>query len=75
MKKLNQLLGLSIALIVWVGLGLSSVSAQGNPIPLNWRNMTVQVFEGKMSNPLKGPLQLDPKPFHILEETIKANLP
>jgi len=28
-----------------------------------------------MSNPLKGPLQLAPKPFHILEETIKANLP
>ncbi len=56
MKKLNQLLGLSIALIAWAGLGLSSVSAQGNPIPLNWRNMTVQVIETYGNNNTK-PLQ------------------
>lgn len=56
MKKLNQLLGLSIALIAWAGLGLSTASAQGNPIPLNWRGMTIQVIETYGNNNTK-PLQ------------------
>lgn len=56
MNKLHYLLGLSIVAIAWMGLGFSSASAQGNPIPLNWRNLTVQVIETYGNNNTK-PLQ------------------
>lgn|GEM_PF-3789263 len=56
MKKVNQFLGLSVVCIMVGGLGLSTVAAQGNPIPLNWRNLTVQVIETYGNNNTK-PLQ------------------
>ncbi len=47
----------TVALMAWAGMGLSSVSAQDNPIPLNWRNLTVQVIETYGNNNTKPLLQ------------------
>jgi len=53
MKQLSLVTSL---ILLWIGMSLSPVSAQDNPIPLNWRNLTVQVIETYGNNNTK-PLQ------------------
>lgn len=56
MKKLNYLRVLVLSFVAMVMAWAGIVSAQGNPIPLNWRNLTVQVIETYGNNNTK-PLQ------------------
>ncbi len=57
MYKINYLLALVIGVVAWAAMGVSSLEAQGNRIPLNWRKLTVKVIETYGNNntkPLRG---------------------
>lgn len=57
MKRFHHFPVLTTVFVVWMAIGLSEVLAQDNRIPLNWRNLTVQVIETYGNNntrPLRG---------------------